>query len=157
MEWCVRSWDEIRVVHRSMRNDSRVADGLYIKRVLLALEDFLFFSLYSFSCIAKQVTTLKQLRLLSCLALSCLDSLETNLESFAPLRYYIIIINITYARPRPLQTSGSAAARREIRPSGVIAKTINHRQNAASGRFYLSSDGATLRHINHYGLIHDND
>jgi hypothetical protein len=63
-----------------MRNDSMVADGLYIKRVLLALGDFLFFSLYSFSCIAKQVTTLKQFRLMS-----CLDSLETNLEFLAPL------------------------------------------------------------------------
>jgi len=31
-----------------------VVDELYIKRVLIALEDFLFFSLYSFSCIAKQ-------------------------------------------------------------------------------------------------------
>jgi len=49
------------VVHRSMRNGSKVADELYIKRELLALEDSLFFSLYSFSCIAKQVTTLKQL------------------------------------------------------------------------------------------------
>jgi hypothetical protein len=57
--WCVRSWDEIRMVHGSMRNGSRVADELYIKRVLLALEDFLFFSLYLFSCIAKQVATLK--------------------------------------------------------------------------------------------------
>ena len=56
--WCVRSWDEIRMVHQSIRNRSRAADELYIKRVLLALEDFLFFSLYSFSCIAKQVTTL---------------------------------------------------------------------------------------------------
>jgi hypothetical protein len=42
-----------------MKNGLKVADGLYIKRVLLAVEDFLFFSLYSFSCIAKQVTTLK--------------------------------------------------------------------------------------------------
>ena len=50
------------MVHRSMKNGSRVADGVYIKRVSLAVEDFLFFSLYSFSCIAKQVTTLKQLR-----------------------------------------------------------------------------------------------
>jgi len=31
-----------------------VADELYIKRVSTVLEDFLFFSLYSFSCIAKQ-------------------------------------------------------------------------------------------------------
>jgi len=58
-----------------MRNGSKVANGLYIKRVLLALEDFLFFSLYSFSCIAKQVTTLKQLRLLP-----PLEFLETNFE-----------------------------------------------------------------------------
>jgi len=61
------------MVHRSMGNDSRVADELYIKRVLLALGDFLFFSRYLFSCIAKQATTLKQLRLLS-----CLDSLENE-------------------------------------------------------------------------------
>jgi len=77
------------MVHRSMRNGSRVAYELYIKRVLMALEDFLFFSLYSFSCIAKQVTTLKQLRLLSCLVLSC-------------FRYYIIVPNIIYAQPHPL-------------------------------------------------------
>jgi len=71
------------MVHRSMRNGSRVADGLYIKRVLLALEDFFFFSLYSFCCIAKQVTTLKQLRLLS-----CLDFLEMNRE---PLAAFLIL------------------------------------------------------------------
>ena len=41
------------MVHQNMRNGLRVADELYIKRVLLALEDFLFFSLYSFSCISK--------------------------------------------------------------------------------------------------------
>jgi hypothetical protein len=68
------------MVHRSMEDDSRVADELYIKRVLLVLEDFLFFYLYWFSCIVKQVTTLKQLRILS-----CLDFLEMNLESLAPL------------------------------------------------------------------------
>jgi hypothetical protein len=66
------------MVHRSMRNGSMVADELYIKRVLVALKDFRFFTHYSFSCIAKQVTTLKQLCLLS-----CLDSLETNIESLA--------------------------------------------------------------------------
>jgi len=76
--WCVRSWDGIRMVHQSMGNGSRVADKLNIKGVLLALEDFLLFSLYSFSCIAKQVTTLKQVRLLS-----CFDSLETHLEPLA--------------------------------------------------------------------------
>ena len=43
------------MVHWSIRDDSRVADEVYIKRGCLVLEDFLFFSLYSFSCIAKQV------------------------------------------------------------------------------------------------------
>jgi hypothetical protein len=57
--WCVRLWVEIWMVHRSMRNGSKVMDELYIKRGLSVLEDFLFFSLNWFSCIAKQVTTLK--------------------------------------------------------------------------------------------------
>jgi len=52
--WCVRSWLDIQMVHRSMWNDSRVADEVYIKRGCLVLEGFLFFPLYSFSCIAKQ-------------------------------------------------------------------------------------------------------
>jgi len=48
------------MVHRRMGDDSRVADELYIHAVLLALQDFLCFSLYLFFCIAKQVTTLKR-------------------------------------------------------------------------------------------------
>jgi len=81
------------MVHRSMKNDSRVADELYIKRVLMALEDFLFFSLYSFSCIAKQVTTLKQLRLLS-----SLDFPRNESRAFCLVfRYHICVTNITYA------------------------------------------------------------
>ena len=52
------------MVHWSMENGSRVADELYIKRVLLVLEDFLFFSLYSFSCIASNSTTLKDILIL---------------------------------------------------------------------------------------------
>jgi len=59
--WCVRLWNEIRMVHQSMGNSSRVADELYIKGVLAVWDGFLFISLYSFSCIVKQVTTLKQL------------------------------------------------------------------------------------------------
>ena len=42
------------MVHRSMGNDSKVADEVYIKRGCLVSDGFLFFSLYSFSCIAKQ-------------------------------------------------------------------------------------------------------
>jgi hypothetical protein len=34
------------MVYRSLRSDSRVADELYINRMLLALEVFLFCSLY---------------------------------------------------------------------------------------------------------------
>jgi hypothetical protein len=81
------------MVHRSMRIGSRVADELYIKRVLLALEDFLFFSLYSFSCIAKLSTTLKQLRLLC-----CLDFLETNIE---PLVLFSDITLLSPISPMP--------------------------------------------------------
>jgi len=46
------------MVHRSMKNGSRMADELYIKRVLVVLEGFLFFSLYSFSCITNNSPTL---------------------------------------------------------------------------------------------------
>jgi len=42
------------MVQRSMRNGSRAIDEVFIKRGCLVLEDFLFFSLYSFSWIAKQ-------------------------------------------------------------------------------------------------------
>jgi len=76
-----------------------VADELYIKRVLMAMEDFLFFSLYSFSCIAKQVTTLKQLRLLS-----CLDFLETNFERLV-LFSDIIFCYQYHLRPTPPVTA----------------------------------------------------
>jgi hypothetical protein len=63
------------MVYQSVRNCRRVVDELYITRVLLAFEDILFFSLYSFFSIAKQVMTLKQLRLLS-----CPDFLDTNFK-----------------------------------------------------------------------------
>jgi len=65
------------------------------------LEDFLFFSLYSFSCIAKQVTTLKQFQLIS-----CLDSLETNLELLAlfSIKHYLFPISLT---PDPARYTGT--------------------------------------------------
>jgi len=78
------------MVHRSMENGSRVADELYIKRVLIVLEDFLFFSLYSFSCIANNSPTLKSILI------------------FVPryaLRVQSSNIHITCVRPRPLQIS----------------------------------------------------
>jgi hypothetical protein len=57
--WCVRSWDEIKMIHQSMPNDLRVADQLYMKRGLLLVENSLFVSHYWYACIAKQVTTLQ--------------------------------------------------------------------------------------------------
>jgi hypothetical protein len=89
------------MVLRSMRNGLRVADEVYIKRVLFVLEDFLFYSLYLFTGIAKQVTTLKQVQLLF-----CFDFLEMNIESFVLFGYYITVTNITYARCCPLQLGG---------------------------------------------------
>ena len=47
------------MVHWSMRNGSKVVDKLYRKRVMLALEDYVFFVLCSFCCIAKRARTLK--------------------------------------------------------------------------------------------------
>jgi hypothetical protein len=38
--WCVRSRDEIWMVHQSMRNSSWVVDKLYIQRVLVAWDGF---------------------------------------------------------------------------------------------------------------------
>jgi len=43
--------------YRSSRNESRGADKQYIKRGCLVLEDYLLFSLYSYSCILIQLTT----------------------------------------------------------------------------------------------------
>jgi len=76
------------MVHRNMRNGSRVADELYIKRVLMVLEDFLFFSLYSLSCIASNSPTLKHILIL--------------VPRYA-LRVQSCNIHITCVRPRPLQ------------------------------------------------------
>jgi len=90
------------IVHRSMRDDSRVEDEVYIKRVLLALECFLFFSLYSFSCKAKQVTTLNQLRVLS-----CLDSSTCTSSALFCFDITLFVTNITYARSRPLHSNES--------------------------------------------------
>jgi hypothetical protein len=96
--WCVKSWDEIRMVHQSLRTDLRVADELYITRVSLALEDFLFFSIYSFFCIAKQPTTLKQFWLLF-----CLNFLNTSFaRSLSGVRCHTPVPNITYTWPRLL-------------------------------------------------------
>jgi len=53
--WCARSQKVIRMVHRRTRNGSRVEDEVYIKRGYVVLEELFYVSLYSLSCIAKQV------------------------------------------------------------------------------------------------------
>ena len=88
MEGCVRSWDKIRMVHWSMGDGSRVVRRIVYKESVLALEDFLFFSLYSFSCIASNSTTLENILIL--------------VPRYA-LRVQPCNIHITCARPRPLQ------------------------------------------------------
>jgi hypothetical protein len=60
---------------------------------LAVRDDFLFFSLYSFSCIAKQVMTLKQLWLLF-----CPNSIEANFECpLSCFRYRTLLqISLTF-------------------------------------------------------------
>jgi len=95
--WCLRSGWDIRMVHRSMRNDLRVADKVYIKRGCLVLEDFLFFSLYSFSWIAKQARHWNSFD--SCLFLTL--SIRTSKSILSRSRYYLTVTDITYPRPCP--------------------------------------------------------
>jgi len=52
------------MVHRSMKNGSRGGRRIVYKESVMVLEDFLFFSLYSFSCIASNSTTLKDILIL---------------------------------------------------------------------------------------------
>jgi hypothetical protein len=99
---CIRSWGKIQIIQRSMMNDLRVADEVYIKKGCLVWEEFLFFSLYSFSCMAKQVTTLKQLRLLS-----NIDPFDPNLKyCLSHFRNHICVTNINNAQTCPLQIWG---------------------------------------------------
>jgi hypothetical protein len=117
------------MVHQSISNSSKVADELYIKRVLLALEDFLFFSLYSFSGIAKQVTTLKQLRFLS-----CPDFHETNLEPLVLFSDIIFELSIS-----PTLDHVRYPAMRNL--LFCCSQYLSHFVGkCASGNRYLSSD-----------------
>jgi hypothetical protein len=129
------------MVHRSMRNDSRVVDELYIKRVLLALEDSLLFSLYSFSCIAKQVTTLKQLRLLS-----CLNFLETNLEPLVLFCVFTLVLPIS-PTPDPARYSMYAVVPEICHLFGqyCISSYLGIKRLAVSRKSFTPLVGALLR------------
>ena len=81
-----------------MWDESWIADQLYIQRGWLALQDFLFFSLYSLSCTAKQVTTLE-----SPLMWILSRFTRTGFQvSGLVLWYQITFTNISYARSHPL-------------------------------------------------------
>jgi hypothetical protein len=90
--WCVRSWDDFWLVHRSMKDDSKVANELYLKRGCLTSEDFLFFSLYSYSCIPSNSTTLEKI----------LTPVSVLVSRYAPW-VQTSNIHITCAQPCPLQ------------------------------------------------------
>ena len=63
-----------------IRYDLVVTDELYVQSCCFLWEDILFFSLYSFSCIAKQHTTLNHFRILSCVTF-----LDMNFRSICPV------------------------------------------------------------------------
>jgi len=71
-----------------MEDDFRVANNLCIKRGCLVLEDFIFFSLDLFSCIAKRETTSNKG---PTLGLSC--SLEMHFD------FLVLVFDITFSSP----------------------------------------------------------
>jgi len=75
--WRVRSLLAIGMVHRNIRNGSKVADTVYIKTGCLVLEDFLLFSLYFISCMVKQTRLWRRLE-------SCAD-LTFSIRTFSRL------------------------------------------------------------------------
>ena len=67
-----------------------------------------------------------------------LNSTDNRVFTANHLRLMIMCLKITGNTITCGQTNGIASAKKKIRLSCVIAKTINHRQNAASGTSYLS-------------------
>lgn len=65
----------------------------------MALNDFLFFSLYSFSCIATQVTAMKQLWLLPCIVL--LNFRDTNFKPVLLSSDITLQVPMSGGFPRP--------------------------------------------------------
>jgi len=96
---CIRALQRIQMVHRSMKNDSNMADKLYLKRGCLVLDDFMVLSLYSLSCIAKQPTTLKQLQPVCCFdsSIRTLSTLVLFQKLHYCLHYYLsLTLSITW-------------------------------------------------------------
>jgi len=97
--WCVRLWDEIRMVHRSMRNGSRVADETVYKESVVGVGGFPFL--------------LSLLVLLYSKASYDFEIASTLVLSWSPRNeywtsclvfwYHIIVTSITYVRPCQLQ------------------------------------------------------
>jgi hypothetical protein len=97
---CVRSWDDYSVGTSRHGEWFEGSERIVYKERLLVLEDFLFFSLYSFSCIANNSTTL----------ITSSISVPVFVSRYA-FRVQPSNIHITCARPRPLQFSWSGRER----------------------------------------------
>jgi len=52
---------------------------------------------------------------------------------------------------------GVLLQKKKIRPSGVIATIVHHRQNAASGRLERSPDGAIIEYSDRYCIVNSKD
>jgi hypothetical protein len=108
------------MVHRSMANGSRMADELYIKRVLPTLEDFLSFLLSLlvlwYSKASYDFETASTLVLFGFV----LIPLKRTSSLLPRFRYYITVTNITYARPRPLQYEGTTLPEIKKRLNGQV-------------------------------------
>jgi len=98
------------MIHRSMRNDLRVADELYIQSGWLVLEDFVFIlslivllygkGSYDFETASGFVLSL--------------FSQYAHREPLSCFQFNILVINITSTRPRPLHYSSGAYTLLEI-------------------------------------------
>ena len=73
------------------------------------------------------------------------------------LRLTIWSLNTTRKNFTGGLTSGILTAKRTIKLSGVILRTINHQQNAASGRSVVSTYRSTLWYIDHHCFVENNN
>lgn len=84
------------MVHRSMENNPRVADTLYLKRNHLVSADSLCFCLYSFCCVANKQITLNRFDFCG----NLFSKIKMNFRQL--LQQYIIVSNITVVTSCPL-------------------------------------------------------
>jgi len=73
-----------------------------------------------------------------------LNTIDNQLLAVTFLRLTILYSQTIGKNISCEQMSGIVTAKNMIGPSGVIARTINHQQNSASGRFLISTNGLNL-------------